>query len=59
MNKEACDVSDEFPDLENVDSKDEKMALFYINIIRKAEDSSDDVLMSDTNFYHQKYGDFV
>ena len=30
MNKEACDVSDEFPDLKNVDSKDQKMALFYI-----------------------------
>ena len=37
------------------------MALFYITgyIIRKDYYSSDDVLLNHTNFYYQKYGDFV
>ena len=35
------------------------MALFYIAayIIRK-DDDNNDVLLNDSNFYHQKYGDF-
>ena len=61
MNKEACDVFNKLPDLKNALSKDQKMALFYIigYIIRKDYDSSDDVLLNHTNFYYQKYGDFV
>ena len=37
------------------------MTLFYIAgyIIRTADDSSDDVLLNDTNFYYPKNGDFV
>ena len=58
MNKEACDVFNKLPDLKNALSKDQKMALFYITgyIIRK---DYDDVLLNNTNFYYQKYGDFV
>ena len=61
MNKEVFDVFDNLPDLENVLSKDQKMTLFYIAgyIIRKDDDSSDDVLLNDTNFYYPKNGDFV
>ena len=56
MNKEAFGVFDKLPDLENALSKDQKMALFYITgyIIRKDYDSSNDVLLNDTNFYCQK-----
>ena len=56
MNKEAFGVFDKLPDLENALSKDQKMALFYIAgyIIRKDYDSSNDVLLNDTNFYCQK-----
>ena len=56
MNKEACGVFDKLPDLENALSKDQKLALFYIAgyIIRKDYDSSNDVLLNDTNFYCQK-----
>ena len=37
------------------------MSLFYIAgyIIRKDDDSSDDVLLNDTNSYRQMNGDFV
>ena len=61
MNKEVFDVFDNLPDLENVLWKDQKMTLFYIAgyIIRKDDDSSDDVLLNDTNFYYPKNGDFV
>ena len=56
MNKEACGVFDKLSDLENALSKDQKLALFYIAgyIIRKDYDSSNDVLLNDTNFYYQK-----
>ena len=56
MKKEACGVFDKLPDLENALSKDQKMPLFYIagHIIRKDYDSSNDVLLNDTNFYCQK-----
>ena len=48
-------------DLENALLKDQKMTLFYIAdyIIRKDDDSSDDVLLNDINFYYPKNGDFV
>ena len=61
MNKEVFDVFDNLPDLENALWKDQKMTLFYIAgyIIRKDDDSSDDVLLNDTNFYYPKNGDFV
>ena len=61
MNKEVLDVFDNLPDLENALWKDQKMTLFYIAgyIIRKDDDSSDDVLLNDTNFYYPKNGDFV
>ena len=37
------------------------MVLFYIAgyVIRKDDDSNNDVLLNDTNFYNQKYSDFV
>ena len=37
------------------------MTPFYIAgyVIRKDDGSKDDVLLNDTNFYHQKYGNFV
>ena len=61
MNNEVFDVFDNLPDLENALWKDQKMTLFYIAgyIIRKDDDSSDDVLLNDTNFYYPKNGDFV
>ena len=61
MNKEACDVFDKLLDFENVLSKKPKMSLFYIAgyISRKDDDSRDDVLLNDTNFYHQQCGNFV
>ena len=61
MNKEASDVFDKLPDLENVLSKNPKMSLFYIAgcISRKDDDSRDDVLLNDTNFYHQQCGNFM
>ena len=64
MNKEASGVFDKLPDLENALSKDPKMSLSYITgyIVRKDDDdSSDDVLLNVlfTNFYQQKYVDFV
>ena len=61
MNKEVFDVFDNLPDLENALWKDQKITLFYIAgcIISKDDDSSDDVLLNDTNFYYPKNGDFV
>ena len=61
INKEVFDDFDNLPDLENVLWKEQKMTLFYIAgyIIRTADDSSDDVLLNDTNFYYPKNGDFV
>ena len=47
--------------LENALSKDPKMSLSFITgyIVKKYDDSRDDVLLNDTNFYQQKYADFV
>ena len=61
MNKETCGVFDKLPDLENALSKDPKMSLSYIAgyIVRKDDRISDDVLLNDTNFYQQRYVDFV
>ena len=61
MNKEACSVFDKLPDLENALSKDPKMALSYIAgyPVRKDDGISDGVLLNDTNFYQQRYVDFV
>ena len=52
MNKESCDVFDKLLDLANALSKDPKMSLFNIAvyIIRKDDDSSNNVLLNDTNF---------
>ena len=60
MNKDAYDVFDKLPDLENALSKGPKMSLFYIAnyIIRKDDCSRDDVLLNNTNFQNQTYGDF-
>ena len=61
MIREACDVFDKLPDLENAFSKEPKMSLYYIAgyIIRKVGGNIDDLLLNDTNFYQHKYVDFV
>ena len=61
MNKETCGVFDKLPDLENALSKDQKISLSYIAgyIVRKGDGISDGVLLNDTNFYQQRYVDFV
>ena len=59
MNKEAYDVFDKLPDLENALSKAQKCPYYIADyIIRKDDCSSDDVLLNNTNFHNQTYGDF-
>ena len=59
MNKEAYDDFNKLPDFKNALPKDPKMSLFYIAGYIIIKDDDDDELLNNTNFYHQKYGDFV
>ena len=61
MNKDAYDVFDKLPDLENALSKGPKMSLFYIAgyIIRKDDCSSDDALLIIPTFTIKRMAIFV
>ena len=61
MDEEGAEVFDNLPELENKIPLDTKMSLVHIAgyVTRKDPELSEEALLSETQFYYQRYGDYT